>query len=151
MEQTDDNLSITAFAAFMASAERWSEHPFLHIPATAARAYSDSAVDLSYGQAQQQILALQTPYRSAGYGLGHRVALLLENRAEYFLHWFALNGLGVSVVPINGEMSCEEMAYLLQHSESCLAISVAEKKTAMQAAAAAAGLSLPVLVHSELS
>ncbi len=25
-------------------------------------------------------------YRSAGYGLGHRVATLLENRPEYVLH-----------------------------------------------------------------
>ena len=151
MNETDKDQSITAFTAFTAAAERWPAHPFLHIPASAAKSYRDSAVDLSYRQAQQQTLAVQAYYRSAGYGLGHRVALLLENRAEYFLHWFALNGLGVSVVPINGEMSTEEMAYLLEHSESCLAVSVLEKMATMEAAVAGAKLSLPVLAHNDLS
>ncbi len=34
-------------------------------------------------------------YADAGYGPGHRVGLLLENRPAFFLHWFALNALGV--------------------------------------------------------
>jgi acyl-CoA synthetase (AMP-forming)/AMP-acid ligase II len=150
MEIADDNLSITAFSAFMMAAQNWPERPFLHIPASAAKTYSDSALDLSYAQAMEQVLALQKPYREAGYGLGHRVALLLENRPESFLHWFALNGLGVSVVPINGEMSTEEMAYLLQHSESCLGVAVPEKKSLMQGAASQAGLSLSVISCEEL-
>lgn len=151
MQQTDDNSSTTAFGAFASAAECWSDHPFLYIPAGAARTYSDSAVEMQYGEALQQILALRAWYEGAGYGLGHRVALLLENRPAAFLHWFALNGLGVSVVPINGEMSCEEMAYQLLHSESCLAVSVAEKKSAMLDAANSTGLNLPVVVHDELS
>ena len=150
MEQTDDNSSITAFAAFMGAAAQWPDRPFLHIPATAAAAYSDSAVGISYSQAERQILALQAPYRAAGYGLGHRIALLLENRAESFLHWFALNGLGVSVVPINGEMSTEEMSYLLKHSESCLGVTVAEKQASMEEAVSRADLSMPIRVHDEL-
>ena len=30
----------------------------------------------------------------SGYGVGHRVGLLLENRPAFFLHWLALNALG---------------------------------------------------------
>lgn len=142
---------MTPFEEFESAAASWSDHPFLHIPASATRTYSDVAVDIQYGEALQQILALQACYERAGYGQGHRVALLLENRAAFFLHWFALNGLGVSVVPINGDMSCEEMAYLLQHSESCLVVAVAEKTTAALAAATSVGLTLPVLVHDALS
>ena len=40
-------------------------------------------------------------YEQAGYGLGHRVALLVENRPDYFIHLFALNAVGASVVPVN--------------------------------------------------
>lgn len=151
MEKTVDNSSITAFQAFMAAAQQWPEQPFLHIPARAAKHYSDVAVDLTYGEAREQIQALKSSYGAAGYGLGHRVALLLENRPEAFLHWFALNGLGASVVPINGEMAADEMAYLLEHSESCLGIAIAEKRSSMEAAAAGAGLRLPVVTADALS
>ena len=40
-------------------------------------------------------------YRGKGYGHGHHVAMLLDNRPEHFLHKLALNGLGVSCVPID--------------------------------------------------
>ena len=49
------------------------------------------------------------PTRSAGYGHGHRVGLLLENRPAFLFHWFALNALGVSVVPINADMRSAEL------------------------------------------
>ena len=63
-------------------------------------------------------------YAAAGYGHGHRAGLLLENRPDFFLHWFALNALGVGVVPINNDMRAAELRYLLEHSELCLAISL---------------------------
>ena len=46
----------------------------------------------------------------------HRVALLLENRPEFFFHWLALNGLGVSAVPINPHYRRTEMEFLIRHS-----------------------------------
>ena len=54
--------------------------------------------------------------RAAGYGHGHRVGLLLENRPAFLFHWLALNALGVSVVPINAEMRSAELEYLVGHS-----------------------------------
>ena len=45
----------------------------------------------------------------AGYGHGHRVGLLLENRPAFFTHWLALNALGASVVPINAELQSAEL------------------------------------------
>lgn len=151
MNEIDDQDILTPFAAIMSAAERWPETPFLHIPAVAASSYSDTSVDFSYRQSSQQILEIQKHYQSAGYGFGHRVALLLDNRAEFFFHWLALNGLGVSVVPINGEMSTDEMAYLLQHSESCLAVSLAHKTQAMQKAADKVGIELPIVAVDSLS
>ena len=151
MTVEDDELSSTVYAAFMSSAGRWSGHPFLHIPLDSCRSYRSSALDISYTQAQQQVQTLQERFRQSGYGPGHRVALLLQNRPDFFFHWFALNGLGVSVVPINGEMSTNEMAYIMAHSEACLAVVVADGQAAMQAAVDRAGLGTAVLVEGELS
>ena len=84
-------------------------------------------------------------YAAAGYGVGHRVGLLLENRAEFFVHWFALNGLGASVVPVNGEMTTDEMAYLISHSESCLVVAIPEKIETVAVATTNAGIEVPVI------
>src|SRR5690606_36894084 len=73
--------------------------------------------ELSYGDALAQIDALRDSYQQAGYGHGHRVGLLLENRPSFFIHWFALNALGVSVVPINADLRAAALEYLLGHSE----------------------------------
>ena len=49
---------------------------------------------------------------------GHRVALQLENRPEFPLHFLALNSLGVSVVPLNPDYRAAELDYVLAHSEA---------------------------------
>ena len=46
--------------------------------------------DVRAGRAR--VAELSEAYASAGYGLGHRVATLLENRPEHVLHTLALNG-----------------------------------------------------------
>ena len=61
-------------------------------------------------------------YHDAGYGPGHRVGLMLENRPSFFLHWLALNQLGVSVVPLNPDLRPAELDYLCGHSEIVLGI-----------------------------
>ena len=135
----------TVYQVLCASAERYASRPFLHIPAVASKGYADTSVDYSYGQMAAQVEQQKLAYASAGYGLGHRVALLLENRAEFFIHWFSLNALGASVVPVNAEMTTDEMAYLLSHSESCLVVAIAEQLSAVQAALGSAQIDLPVL------
>lgn len=108
----------SVYQCFRETAIRRPAADFLHIPLAAARHYSASCVELSYGQALAAIEALRDQYRQAGYGGGHRVALLLQNRADFLLHWLALNGLGASVVPINDEMAPDEQAYIINHSEA---------------------------------
>jgi acyl-CoA synthetase (AMP-forming)/AMP-acid ligase II len=65
-------------------------------------------------------------YAVAGYGVGHRVGLMLDNRPAAFLHWFALNRLGTSVVPLHSDLRPAELAYLMQHSGICLAVAAQE-------------------------
>lgn len=116
----------SVYENFCDSAARYGGNDFLHIPHGAARAYSDHSIDLSYAEAMASIERLKKAYQNAGYGCGHRVALLLQNRAEFLLHWIALNGLGASVVPINDEMSAEEQAYIINHSEASVLLYLPE-------------------------
>lgn len=117
----------TVYQAFSDSVADFSERPFLHIPAEAAAAYSATAIDYSYAQMASAVAVAAADYRTVGYGCGQRLALLLENRAEFFVHWLALNSLGVSVVPLNGEMQPDELAYLIEHSEVEAAVALAAK------------------------
>jgi acyl-CoA synthetase (AMP-forming)/AMP-acid ligase II len=47
---------------------------------------------------------------------------MLGNRPAAFLHWFALNGLGTSVVPLNPDLRPSELDYQLRHGGVCLAV-----------------------------
>ena len=53
---------------------------------------------------------------------GHRVALKLETRPEFLLHFLALNSLGVSVLPLNPDYREAELRYVLEHSEASAVI-----------------------------
>jgi len=115
-------LPASVHAAFLDSVSRCGGREFIHIPAPACKSYHDGTISLTYGAAREQIDSLQAAYSAAGYGAGHRVAVMLQNRVPFFLHWIALNGLGVCVVPLNDEMAPEEQAYIANHSEVDLVI-----------------------------
>ncbi len=125
----------TVFQAFEARAQRQSAADFLCVERVTAGAYGIEAGSLSYGDTLARVRELRARYSAAGYGHGHRAGLLLENRPDFFLHWFALNALGVSVVPINNDMRAAELGYLLAHSELCLAISLPGRIEDLRAAA----------------
>src|SRR4029077_4432806 len=77
---------------------------------------------LSYGEARARIEALASRLRPAGYGPGHRAALALDHRPEFFLYFLALAKTGVSTVPLNAAMSVNELAYVLGHADVALAV-----------------------------
>src|SRR5689334_7734015 len=95
---------------------------FLCAPPAAGRAYHPDGVECTYEQTRESAEALRYAYRAAGYGHGHRVVLLLENRPEFFFHFLALNALGVSIVPVNPDYRHDELLYLLDHSEADLVV-----------------------------
>jgi acyl-CoA synthetase (AMP-forming)/AMP-acid ligase II len=137
----------TVFDAFAERARRQPAADFLCIEPVTAQAYGIAAGTLRYGDALARIEGLRERYAAAGYGHGHRAGLLLENRPDFFLHWFALNALGVGVVPINNDMRAAELRYLLEHSELCLAISLPSRIDDLRAAAAPGRV--PVLLPPE--
>ncbi|MGB3434652.1 AMP-binding protein [Achromobacter sp.] len=138
-------MSTTVHQAFRDTAARYGAQPFLCILPETAQAYGIAAGELAYAQAAEAIETLRAAYARAGYGHGHRAGLLLENRPAFFLHWFALNALGVSVVPINPDLRAAELEYLTGHSEIALAVALPERHADLLAAAQRAGRELRVM------
>ena len=131
--------------AFAASAAQYGARPFLRVLPGTAAAYGIPAGDLDYATAAAGVDWLRALYGSGGYGHGHRVGLLLENRPSFFLHWLALNALGVSVVPIHPDLRAAELEYLIAHSGIGLAVTLPVHEGRLQAAARAAGRALATL------
>jgi acyl-CoA synthetase (AMP-forming)/AMP-acid ligase II len=93
VDEVQDGLTIAAiFADAVAS---HGDRPVFVVPANSTRSYLPDGLEITYAGAADRIAELTAIYRAAGYGLGHRVATLLENRPEYVLHKFALNAIGV--------------------------------------------------------
>jgi len=143
-------MSSTVYQRFIQTAGQWPDQPFLCVLPETAKIYNIDSGELTYRAAQEQIEKLAAQYRQAGYGHGHRVGLLLENRPAFFLHWFALNALGVSVVPINSDLRAAELEYLIGHSEITLAVALAERHAMLRDAAAAAGQPLAVIADGQM-
>jgi crotonobetaine/carnitine-CoA ligase len=117
----------TIGAAFAAAAAAHGPAAFLAVPANPGRDYLPEGLELSYAAAGREVASLAARYRAAGYGVGHRVATLLENRPEAILHKLALNSLGVCCVPVNPDYRPAEIAYLLGHSKPELVLALASR------------------------
>jgi acyl-CoA synthetase (AMP-forming)/AMP-acid ligase II len=135
----------TVCAAFLATAEAAPDHVFLCVPPAAGRPYHPDGVELTYAETRKHVLRRRDAYAASGFGHGHRVALLLENRPEFFFHYLALNGLGCSVVPINPDYRHDEMLYQMEHSEADLAVVLAHRHADVEAVARDRTRPLPVV------
>jgi acyl-CoA synthetase (AMP-forming)/AMP-acid ligase II len=135
----------TVYEAFVLAQRRYGERPFLCVLPEVAAVYGINAGELTYSQARVQVDMLAERLAAARYGCGHRVGLLLQNRPLYFLTWFALNALGVSVVPINPDLRAHELEYLVGHSEIAAAVVLPERKADIVAAAREVGKEVAVM------
>ena len=125
----------TVYEAFRASAQAAPDAPLLRIVADAARRYGIESGTLTYGAALREVERLASAYRTADLGPGRRVALLLGNQPEFFLHWLALNAVGASVAPLNPDWGAAEIQYVLGHSGAALAVTEAKRRKALEDAA----------------
>ncbi|MGH8263714.1 MAG: AMP-binding protein, partial [Steroidobacteraceae bacterium] len=140
----------TVFEAFARTAQRHGELPFLDIVTDTARRYGIEAGATSYAQALRKIESLAPAYRAAGIGKAHRVALLLDNRPDFFWHWLALNSVGASAVPLNPDWREAEIDYALGHSEACLAVVLPSREKDFLVAAGRARQPLTVSLPEQL-
>jgi len=134
----------TVHDAFAASAARTPQADFLFTDAVTAQVYGIAPGAVRWSEAAAEVERLRLAYAAAGYGHGHRVGLLLENRPAFLYHWFALNALGASVVPVNAEMRAAELAYLIGHSGICLAVTLPQRADDLAAAAQKEGCTLRI-------
>jgi len=124
----------TVHEAFAAAARAGPDRTFLAVTPSSGWNIGGKR-EIAYGEAAGRVAALTALYRAAGYGVGNRIALLLDNRPEHFLHLLALNALGAGIVPINPDYAPDEMLYQMEHSEADLAISVPSRVPDLEAVA----------------
>ena len=136
----------TVFERFRTTAALAPDDDFLFVDAVTAQTYGVEPGAVSWRAAAAEVERLRQAYAAAGYRHGHRVGLLLENRPAFLFHWFALNGVGASVVPISAEMRSAELEYLIGHSEICLAVTLPHREQDLRAAAKAAGVRCAAMV-----
>ena len=115
---------VSPFQALKAQAGARPDRLFLGAPASAELPYAPDGFAHRYDEALASIETLRAAYAAAGYGHGACVALLLENRPEFFWHWLALNALGVSILPINPDLRADDLAYQLSIAEPDLAVAL---------------------------
>jgi len=135
----------TVYDVFAATAVAAPDNAFLCAPPAAGRSYHSHGVEFTYAQVRAEVERLRAQYAAAGFGHGHRVALLLENRPEFFFHYLALNALGCGIVPINPDYRHDEMRYQMEHSEADLAVVVAARVADLHAVARDREQPLPVV------
>jgi acyl-CoA synthetase (AMP-forming)/AMP-acid ligase II len=149
MIEIDDGTTISD--AFFQAAAAYASREFLVAPVNPQRSYHPGGYAITYRDAAREVERLAALYRGAGYGHGHRVAMLLENRPEHFLHKLALNAVGVSCVPINPDYRASEIAYLLAHSQADMALAVAGRRSHLEAGLTESGRSMPLCVMETLA
>ena len=114
--------SDTVFDAFAQAATMHPNLPFLCVPPRSERDYHPEGVEITYGEALVQVRTRIERFQAAGYGAGHRVALMLDNRPEHTFTQLALYALEATQVPVNPDYLDHELTYLLEHSEAELAL-----------------------------
>jgi acyl-CoA synthetase (AMP-forming)/AMP-acid ligase II/acetyl-CoA acetyltransferase len=133
-------------ALFENTATACASRDFLHVPAEACRGFAEGPITVAYGEARARVGALAARFAAAGYGPGCRVALALDNRPAFFLHFLALAKVGASIVPLNAGMSVAELGYVLGHAD--VALAVTHQGHAALVRAALPG-SIPLIVAAE--
>lgn len=123
--------------------------PCIIVPAQASRHYHPDGLEWTYGQVAVMTQQLITQYAARGWGRGHRVALLLENRPEFMLHFLALNALGAWVVPVNPDYRQDDLLHLFGHAEPDLVISVQHRCLLLEKVADLLGKAAPPVLPEQ--
>ena len=139
----------TVYEVFTSACVQYGDRSMLNVLPTTAEIYGINAGEIVYSQAFERVEIWSDAFAAAGYGHGMRVAILLENRPDFFLIWLALNRLGASLVPINPDLQAAELEYLIGHAEPALIITVPARQDELQSAANAAGIEARAITLAE--
>jgi len=107
-------------------ADRPASVPQVLAAAVAARPDAEALVcdglRLDYQALQARAARVAAGLARRGVGAGDRVALLLDNRAEFVLALFGCLHLGAIAVPLGTRLQAPEIAYILDHAGARLVI-----------------------------
>ena len=142
----DFNAHPTIGQALFEAARRWDDRPFLAVPAHAQRRYWPQGVEWTFANVAERVGVLAQRYAQAGYGDGHRVGVLLDNRPEHFLHKLAMNHVGVCCVPLNPDHRPREMAYVIEHTRMDMIMAVPDLMPLLEQALQASAHRPPVIL-----
>jgi acyl-coenzyme A synthetase/AMP-(fatty) acid ligase len=140
----------TLYQSLQRTVAKYGDRPAYAVPPMSGRAYHPGGREFTWNETYAAVQERIGYYRQAGYGPGHRVAILFEQRPEFVFHHLALNALGCCTVPVSPDYRHEELAYLLEHSECSVALGVAERLADLRAAAEALSNPIPVLRFDDL-
>jgi crotonobetaine/carnitine-CoA ligase len=96
------------------AAKRFDDRPFLSFALGGTR--------LSFAEAAERAAAYAGGLRELGVGRGDRVLIMLPNRAEFVLTWFAANLLGAVQVPVNVDYRGEFLEHVVKTVDARLAV-----------------------------
>jgi long-chain acyl-CoA synthetase len=109
-------MSQTLIGIFLDTVER------LHKPVQFIRRHAGRWENVSGDEALADVESLALGLRAQGVGPGDRVAILSENRYEWPVADLAILGLGAISVPIYPTLTAQQVRYMLENSETKLAI-----------------------------
>ena len=141
----DASIYGTLYDSLLRTAGKHGDRPAYVVPPMAGRSYHPEGWQATWNETLAAVKEKKRIYERAGIGHGHRVAILFEQRPEFFSHYYALNALGAGIVPINPDYRVDEIRYVVEHSEASLAVCVENRLADMQAVAKEIGNALPVV------
>ena len=133
----------TLYQSLVRAVANYADRPAYAVPPMTGRAYHPSGWEITWAQTLAEVERKKRIYENAGYGRGHRIAMLFDQRPEFFFHYYALNALGASVVPINPDFRREEIHYVIEHSEASLAIGIEARAADLRAVSKTLGGNAP--------
>jgi len=140
----------TLYQSLERTVAKYGDRAAYAVPPMKGRAYHPDGREFTWAETWAAVQERKAHYAAAGYGPGHRVAILFDQRPEFVFHHLALNALGCSTVPINPDYRHDEVAYLLDHSEACLALAIEPRLDDIRAAASDLQAPIPVLPFDKL-
>ena len=143
--KADISKRTTLYKTLLETVSKFPDRDAYCVPAMEGRSYHPSGWTISWKELLREVEERIKIYTVAGIGHGHRVALLFEQRPEFFFHYYALNSLGAGIVPINPDYRVEEIRYVVEHSEAVLAICVENRMDDMLSVASSISHQLKVV------
>lgn len=82
----------------------------------------DPGESLTFAEVGRRTAAIAAALAERGVGPRDRIAVMMDNRAEFPLTWFALARLGAAMVPLNPQYRAEDAGHILEHSRAAAVV-----------------------------